>query len=325
MGGRRKRKKFGTQLTGQSLLMNLFRLGPKELHKRFMAYTATFDPCELIRSHAIEGVRPREGRLTNFLGTVIDTAYLGDTLHGRAGEVEGVPIPANWHACVAEWGACLRALELAQKTFTVVELGCGWGCWLNNMAVAARNIGMQYALVGVEGDPDHLAFARIMFQENGIPEQNVTLHTGIAAAMEGVALFPRQRQKGSSWGLKPVFGATECQRVRAVQSGGHDELPMLSLARVVESLPRVDLLHIDIQGGEADLLDGSLPVITEKVAYMFVATHSRNIEKAIHKMMPSDGWIPEIIRPAIYQTRLTGPRLKIDGVMGWRNTRLLPL
>ncbi len=299
MGGRRKRKKFGTQLTGQSLLMNLFRLGPKELHKRFMAYTATFDPCELIRSHAIEGVEPREGRLTNFLGTVIDTTYLGDTLHGRAGEVEGVPIPANWHACVAEWGACLRALELAQKTFTVVELGCGWGCWLNNMAVAARNIGMQYALV--------------------------TLHTGIAAAMEGVALFPRQRQKGSSWGLKPVFGATECQRVRAVQSGGHDELPMLSLARVVESLPRVDLLHIDIQGGEADLLAGSLPVITEKVAYMFVATHSRNIEKAIHKMMPSDGWIPEIIRPAIYQTRLTGPRLKIDGVMGWRNTRLLPL
>jgi hypothetical protein len=40
--------------------------------------------------------------------------------------VEGIPIPANWHADIAEWAAALRAVELAEETFTVVELGCGW-------------------------------------------------------------------------------------------------------------------------------------------------------------------------------------------------------
>lgn len=308
----------------QQVFKEWFHLSPRRIHKRLMAYTATFDPCELIHSHAIDGLEPREGRLTNFLGTVVDPVYLGDTLRGRSGLVEGEPIPGNWHACVAEWGACLRALHLARKTFTVIELGCGWGCWLNNMAVAARNVGMQYELVGVEGDTDHLAFARKTFQENGMPLEKVALHTGIAAAEDGFALFPRQQHKGVSWGLQPVFGATESQRLAAVQSATHDELPMLSLDRVIGSRPRVDLLHIDIQGGELALLAGSLPILAEKVAYIFVATHSRSIEKSIHRVMSGDQWILEIERPAICTMRMTGPRLKIDGVMGWRNTRLLP-
>lgn len=304
--------------------MEWFRITPQRFHDLFMAYSATFDPCAVIRAHAKQGVEPRDGRLTNFLGTVVDPVYFGTLLAGKAGFIEDVPIPGNWHACVAEWGACLRALDLARDFFTVIELGCGWGCWLNNMAVAAHAIGMKYELVGVEGDQDHLAFAKKTFQENGIAPERVTLLAGIAAAKEGVALFPRQKHQGASWGLKPVFGATESQRNAARRSESHEELPMCSLAHVIGQRPRVDLLHIDIQGGELDLLAGSLPILAEKVAYMFVATHSRSIEKTIHKMMPDDRWTLEIERPAIYKMQFSGPRLKIDGVMGWRNRRLLP-
>jgi len=303
--------------------MEWFRITPQRFHELFMAYSATFDPCAVIRAHARNGLKPHKGRLTNFLGTVVDPVYFGTLLAGKAGSIEDVPIPGNWHACVAEWGACLRALDLARDTFTVVELGCGWGCWLNNMAVAARTIGMEYELVGVEGDHDHLAFAKETFQENGIPPERVTLLAGIAAAKEGVALFPRQKHQGASWGLKPVFGATESQRNAARRSGSHEESPMRSLEHVIGQRPRVDLLHIDIQGGELDLLAGSLPILAEKVAYMFVATHSRTIERGIHRMLREGPWILEIERPAIYRMQLTGPRLKIDGVMGWRNARLL--
>ena len=304
--------------------MEWFRISPQRLQERFMGYTASFDPCGVIRAHAVGGLQPREGRLTNFLGTVVDPAYFGMATHRQTGTVEEVPIPGNWHACVAEWGACLRALDLASDSFTVVELGCGWACWLNNLAVAARNSGRSYELVGVEGDRDHLAFAEATLQENGIALESVTLHTGIAAARKGVALFPRQNYKHSSWGLKPVFGATESQRAAAIRAGSHEALPMLSLECVLDGHAKVDLLHLDIQGGEHDLLAGSLPILAEKVAYLFVATHSRRIEKSIRRIMPEDTWTLEMERPAIYKLQLTGPRLKYDGVMAWRNRRLLP-
>ena len=304
--------------------MEWFRISPQRLHELFMGYTASFDPCEVIRAHAMNGLQPREGRLTNFLGTLVDPTYFGTATHQKTGAVEEVPIPGNWHACVAEWGTCLRALDLAKDSFTVVELGCGWACWLNNMAVAARNSGRSYELVGVEGDRDHLAFAEVTLQENGISLESVTLHTGIAAARQGVALFPRQNPKHSSWGLKPVFGATESQRAAAIRAGSHEALPMLSLACVLDGHAKVDLLHIDIQGGEHDLLAGSLPILSEKVAYLFVATHSRGIERSIRQIMPQDEWTLEIERPSISKMQITGPRLKFDGVMGWRNRRLLP-
>jgi hypothetical protein len=40
--------------------------------------------------------------------------------------VEPIPIPANWHADIAEWAAALRAVDLARGSFTMAELGCGW-------------------------------------------------------------------------------------------------------------------------------------------------------------------------------------------------------
>ena len=185
-----------------------------ELHKGspFLHYNAIFDPQEVVRRHALPGVRGTPGYLTNFLGVRIDPRFFPTILEGRAGEVEGIPIPANWHADVAEWGAALRAVDLAHESFTVVELGCGWGCWINNTGVAARRAGLDVHLIGIEGDAGHLKFAEEACTANGFARQQVILHRGIAASGNGVALFPRQQQSGIEWGLEPIFDATEQQR-----------------------------------------------------------------------------------------------------------------
>jgi len=298
---------------------------PRALHRTLMAYSATFDPQEVVHRHAVTGLEPRPGRLVNFLGTVVDPDYFGGLLAGRAGTVEAVPIPGNWHACVSEWGACLRAVDLAADSFTIVELGCGWGCWLNNMAVAAGLAGLEIQLIGVEGDADHRECARRTCAENGVPAERLTLLAGIAAARPGVALFPRQRGQGGSWGLEPVFGATEPQREAARQSGRYDELPMLPLETVIAARPRIDLLHIDIQGGEADLIEGSRDILASRVAYIVVGTHGRGLERRIRVALERDGWLLEIERPAIMRLGWRGTRLKVDGVQGWRNPRLLPV
>jgi len=288
----------------------------------FFDYTASFDPQAVMRRHAAHGLAGRPGYLTNFLGVLIDPVFFPEQLRGRAGEVEPIPIPANWHADIAEWGAVLRAVDLAPGSFTVVELGCGWGCWLNNAGVAARRAGLNVRLIGVEADPGHVEFARQSTATNGFAPGEVTLHRAVAAAVPGVALFPRQARAGVRWGMRPIMGASAAQRRAATRRGTHDELPMIGLESVLSALDRVDLLHVDIQGGEADLIEQCLSLLDRKVAFLVIGTHARRLERRIRAALGKAGWILEIERPAIFRRRLLRMRLQVDGVQGWRHPRL---
>lgn len=295
---------------------------PKFTHgSPFYFYNSLLDLEEIIRRNAAFEVKPRPEYYVNFLDVAIDPKFLPEILKGKAGHIDEIPIPANWHADMAEWGAALRAVDLAGDRFTVIELGCGWGCWLNNAGAAARRAGKRVTLIGIEGDEGHLGFAVEACSANGFQPDQVHLHRGIAAATAGVALFPRQEVPGIGWGLQPIFGATEEQRAVATKAGTHDELRMITLKDVAQAHDRIDLLHIDIQGGEADLVDGSVDFLQEKVGYTVIGTHSRQIEGRIMKTMLDAGWILEVERPAIYIPWQGALHLSVDGVQGWRNPR----
>lgn len=288
----------------------------------FWHYYTTFDALAVIRSHGARDLKASAQHVTNYLGVRIDPKFIPHLLEPMRGTVEPIPIPANWHADIAEWAGALRAVDLATDTFTVIELGCGWGCWLNNTGVAARHRGLVPTLIGIEGDRDYIQFAYESCAENGFPQQCITLHHGIAAAQDGVALFPRQDVPGSHWGLSPLFNATDDERVRAKRDGTHDELRMIPLASMLKS--RADLLHIDIQGGEADLVEAAIDAISASVAYLLIGTHSRQIEGRLFATMLAAGWRLEIERSAIFTTQGHLPIVAVDGVQGWRNPRLLP-
>src|SRR5678816_4489395 len=98
----------------------------------FLHYYALFDAPGLMWKYAVPDLKPRPGLVVNYLGVAVDPKFLPLVLEGMAGEVQPVPIPANWHADIAEWGAVLRSIDLAKDSFTMAELGCGWGCWINN-------------------------------------------------------------------------------------------------------------------------------------------------------------------------------------------------
>jgi hypothetical protein len=289
----------------------------------FNHYNSQFDAIGTMQRHAVANLTPTEGYLTNFLGVRIPPKVFPSILDDRAGLVEAIPIPANWHADIAEWAAALRAVDLARNSFTMIELGCGWGCWMNNSGVAARNAGLKVHLIGVEGDEGHVAFAEETFAVNGFSADQIDLRRGIAAAGSGFALFPRQAHAGGSWGLEPVFGASEAQRREAALAGSHDELPMIPMADLVQDHARIDLLHIDIQGGEADLVEACAPLLREKVAFLLIGTHSREIEGRLFTTLRRDGWVLEIERPAILMLTKDAPVVTVDGVQGWRNPALI--
>jgi len=159
---------------------------------------------------------------------------------------------------------------------------------------------------------------------NGFAPEQVNIHAGIAAPTSGIALFPRQEKAGVTWGLEPILAATEEQRRSAAESGAYSELPMIALDQLAAPHGRIDLLHLDIQGGEADLIAACSPLLTEKFAYLVVGTHSRQIEGRIMDTLLQAGWTLEIERPAILALDAHGPRVTVDGVQGWRNPNLGP-
>ncbi len=290
----------------------------------FFYYNTTFDAIEIIRRHALDAVTAHPSYVTNYLGVRVKPSVCPSMLQGRAGQVETLPIPGNWHADIAEFAAVLRSVELAAGTFNMAELGCGWGCWLNNAGTAAKRRGLKVSLTGVEGDEGHLAMAQETLQLNGFSAKEVRLIWGIASATQGIALFPRQSLAGSNWGLEPVFGADEQTRAAALRAGTHDELPMVPLSELLhDQVMTLDLLHVDIQGGEGDLIRDSIDLINKHVKYLCIGTHSRQIEGILFAELLGSGWCLEIERPAILDLNST-PKVVIDGVQGWRNRMLLP-
>jgi hypothetical protein len=193
---------------------------------------------------------------------------------------------------------------------------------MTNTGIAAKSRGLSIKLIGVEGDPKHIEYAQETFLANGIREMEYTLHRGIAAADSGFALFPRRKEDEERWGSEPRFGVSEHESQKAVASGEFESLPMIPLATAISSHLRIDLLHMDIQGGEADLVANTIPLLSERVARLVIGTHSRVIEGKLIETLLSAGWELEIERPAIFNLPLGKPQTTVDGVQGWRNPRL---
>jgi FkbM family methyltransferase len=301
----------------------------QEFHQRWKTspyyhYHATLDVEGIIRAHEDKRRIAKPGHLVNFIGVAMNIAFM-PFLSDHSGTVEALPIPANWHAEMGEFAAALRAVDLAQKRFTMIELGCGWGCWMNNTGLAARRRGLKVRLIGVEGDHGHIGFAREALETNGVDPKDYKLWHGIAGAQAGTALFPRQRQSGEDWGLEPKFGLSPDERAKLLADGPYDELPVLALDDIVGDERRIDLLHMDIQGGEADFVRDCMPILVEKVAYIVIGTHSRAIEGRLMTDLTSAGWILEIERPSDFVISESGPVTVTDGIQGWRNPRLAPV
>lgn len=291
-------------------------LGAFMTQSPFFHYNASFDAIDTMQRHAVPDVVSDPGYLTNFLGVKIATRYFPGILDGKEGVVEPVPIPANWHADIAEWAFALRAVDRASGTFRVVELGCGWGCWLNNTGAAARRRRLKVDLIGVEGDEGHVGFALESLSTNGFSNDEYRIVHGVAAPTRSKALFPTADRPGESWGLEPIFDATPEQVSEARRSGKYQVLEAYPLADLAGDQP-VDLLHIDIQGGETDFVTANFADIDRYVQRMLIGTHSRVIEGDLQRFLLDKGWGLEMERPCIFGLVNGAPQIHVDGVQGW--------
>lgn len=291
------------------------------LNEALFHYYSEFDAHGLVHQFVEPGLQPTPGVLTNFLGTQIPAKIQPDLLEPLMGGVDGPPNPGNWHADIAEWAGALRAVDLAKDTFRIVELGCGWGCWLVNTGMAARNRGLKVDLIGVEGDANHMANAAETLQMNGFGPGDYTLHHGVAGPKSGKALFPNAEAGAAGWGGEAIFYPDRAALARAESDPSVQVLDCKTLPDMAGDA-MIDLLHIDIQGAEADYVEGSYNAISRQVRRMLIGTHSRAIEGQLSAFLLQQNWRLEIERPAIAPPHNGRPVTLIDGVQLWSNPSL---
>jgi hypothetical protein len=291
---------------------------------RYYFYQSAIGSLErIVLRNVVEGIQATSGFLTNAFGVKVCPAYLPEII-GNMGGVEPPPIPSNWHSDLAEFGAALFAVELAKDTFTVVELGCGWGCWLNITGLVAKRRGLDVRLIGVEGDAGHVSFAFQSLQENGFETVEYVIHHGIASAESGFALFPNEDKSGVDWGMEAIYDLSETDAERLLETGLYTKLDRIALPDLLPSGQEyIDLLHVDIQGAEVPLLPLSMPFLNDKVAMVLVGTHSKKIESELFDCFLSAGWVLDVERPIVLNVGRNLHTL-VDGVQLWRNPRLRP-
>ena len=296
------------------------RPSTRPMHEGLYRWSASFDAPALIAAFHDTLQQPEPGVIRNFLGTRIEALVYPPILAGREGMVEPVPDPGNWHADIAEWAAALHSVDKARGSYRVVELGCGWGCWITNMGVAARTRGLQVQLVGVEGDRRHLENAARTLALNGFGPGDWALHHAVAGPRHGKAIFPDPEGQ-SHWGAEPVFYPDAAQLAEAERSPGLQVLDCMTLADLADG-GMIDLLHIDIQGGEADFVEGNAEGLAAHVRRVLIGTHSRVIEGRLIAHFLAAGWRMEMERPAIMELVGGRPDIRIDGVQLWANPAL---
>jgi len=191
---------------------------------------------------------------------------------------------------------------------------------MNNLGVAAKSIGKRIKLYGIEADSEHFDFARQALSDNEINADEYVLSHGIAGKSASIALFPKI-ESGINWGGSAIFNPSAQQLKDVGASRRYARIPVLDIEKMVKSEKVVDFLHVDIQGAELDLLTEIYDLLCRKFRYVFIGTHSKQIEAGLFDLFARKGiWKLEMERSAIFKLVDGRPVVIGDGVQAWRNT-----
>ncbi|WP_368418082.1 FkbM family methyltransferase [Rhodovarius sp.] len=262
------------------------------------------------------------GYFTDFLGVRTRLSYLP----GGHDWLDGAFLPAPMEGAIKfhdaqEWRALLRAaLEArARGSFSLMELGAGWGPWVCAASRLAALMGLPSArTVAVEADPGKLAFIRSHFSDNALDTGNCRIIGGVVGGDDGDAYFPIRENAAWDYGAHARF-------TQAGDIGQMQRVACHGLARLLDEETIFDLLHCDIQGAEADTMRAAIATVSRRVRRLVIGTHGRGLEQELFAIFGRAGWTLED-ELACQMGRVAGHGedflLLADGVQVWFNPAL---
>lgn len=222
-----------------------------------------------------------------------------------------------------EWIDLLQAVDDAEGSFVMAELGAGYGRWAVAGAAVAERFRPELTtlLIAVEAEPDHFQMLLTHLADNGLDPAEHRLIKAAVGEADGTANFltgHAAKWWGQSATNNPDWTHGHWPAARIVPT------PQVSIATALEGVERVDLIDMDIQGAEAEAVRGSLDVLTSKAKRLHIGTHGHDIEDELRRLLSGAGW--ELLRdyPCLTEGVETeyGPVDFQDGVQSWVNPRL---
>ena len=235
---------------------------------------------------------------TNFLGVRTARSFLNASQVNDekrdAGTEDGYPDISEDYL---EWIDVLEAVLAAKGSFTMMELGAGYGKWLVNSAAAVSQVNpdMPMQLIGVEAEPQHFAWIAEHMQTNGLDPSD---HHLVAAAVsdddaEGLFRMGKPDDCYAQYLVKthPDRGFRRLLRwlyVRFVHD--HATVATVSLKALLRDLECVDLVDMDIQGAEYAAVVPAMEELKEKVKRVHIGIHGAEIQKKLRSLFRKYGW-----------------------------------
>lgn len=224
----------------------------------------------------------------DFLGIKTDASFRPTFKADPAGALQtSYPPP---HAGYFELVFVLESVVAGagREPFTMMELGAGYGPWMvtTHQAMGLVDAGTPVQLVGVEMVPHHVAWLKQHFLANGIDPGDHTLIQAATSDRTGEGHFVPEIDLG--WDFGQQLRDSEPRR----DTGALQPVTVktVTLDELLADTERVNLLHIDIQGQEARVLEHAIDAVDRKVERLIVATHSRSIHRHLRRLLRDHGW-----------------------------------
>lgn len=221
-----------------------------------------------------------------------------------------------------------------QDSFSMVELGAGYGPWLLRAYRGFRQFSERpVRLIGVEGDVSHYQWMREHFANNGLdPEEHRLVHACVSDT-EGITAFMDSENPDADYGSRGLreegaqdaFAHEEPGKIFRGQDGRqYRTIQSVTLDGLIQDLDRVDLVHMDIEGHEFIVVSHAIKALNEKAARLLIGTHSPEIEKDLRKLLHAEGWtsIYDFDQAESVETEW-GPIRFRNGCQAWVNPHLV--
>lgn len=317
--------------------------------------------CEghaVFRSYVTAGVAAAPGfAVDSFLGTRSRVEFVAGTVAQSA--PQGCDYPAVDEEYF-EWIDLLESVEAAQGSYTMMELGAGYGRWSARAAAAVRQRrSIPFHLTAVEAEPHHFRWLQMNMLDNGVtPDAHRLLH-GVVSDRRGEESFYIARPDAGSNEAAEWYGQAISQQSDAKPRGssrwsgvaalldrwrgsnsrigeryqgfematGTDgyktiRVPSYRLRDIMPRARRVDLIDMDVQGAEWKVVSSSIDALDRRVARLHIATHYHDVEANLRELLKQRGWECRADYPCASVSDTPWGTVSFqDGVQSWMNPR----
>jgi FkbM family methyltransferase len=222
-----------------------------------------------------------------------------------------------------EWIALLSAVATARDRFCLAELGAGWGRWMAAAAALCRQRGLPFTLIGVEAEPSHFDWIKMVFRDNDLdPDDHHLWYGAIADRDCDEVLLSGPDPPEKVWGHRTVR-PEELSSWESLPGYKTTKVPGFSLATILAPCDHVDLVDVDIQGVECDVLAPAFATLNAKVSAVHVGTHSvgtHSTDACLRKLFKRHGWLNACAYHSHSDARTRYGRVTfVDGAQTWVN------